>query len=288
MLPSPIFYMGCKYKLLKTLIPLFPNECETFFDVFGGSAVVCMNYKGTKRTIYNDFNIDTVEFVKLFRDNTPEQLHEYFDSTIKEYGLVCLGNEFRDQMEKQKGYYAFRKHYNETSGKDIRDLYLLSCYSINHLIRFNQNKEFNASCGSTHKYIYDKVKDAYPLLQGIEIQNNNIFDIDFDFLTSKDFVYFDPPYCQTHAVYNESREFGGWSIDDDYKLFQILEDLDSRGIKWGLSNVVVNRGKVNEHLAEWYRKCNWNVYHLNRNYQPFTSGKSNTDEVFICNYQKEE
>lgn len=36
-LESPIFYMGNKYKLLKQLIPLFPDKCKTFLDLFGGS-----------------------------------------------------------------------------------------------------------------------------------------------------------------------------------------------------------------------------------------------------------
>ena len=34
---SPIFYMGNKHKLLKQIIPLFPDECDTFVDLFGGS-----------------------------------------------------------------------------------------------------------------------------------------------------------------------------------------------------------------------------------------------------------
>lgn len=40
---SPIFYMGNKHKLLKQIIPLFPDECDTFVDLFGGSGVVSMN-----------------------------------------------------------------------------------------------------------------------------------------------------------------------------------------------------------------------------------------------------
>lgn len=48
-LESPIFYMGNKYKLLKQLIPLFPKQCDTFLDLFGGSGVVSMNYQGNKK-----------------------------------------------------------------------------------------------------------------------------------------------------------------------------------------------------------------------------------------------
>jgi site-specific DNA-adenine methylase len=191
-------------------------------------------------------------------------------------------------MSQQKGYYDFRKHYNESKEKDMRDLYLLSCYSMNHLIRFNQNNEFNASCGSTQRYIYEKIQDAYPLLQNVEIQNQNLFDIDFSVFTENDFLYFDPPYSNTTAVYNEKRAFGGWTIEDDLRLFQILDDLNSRGVKWALSNVFINRGKENSHLVKWVHEKEYNVYHLNRNYNPFSHGKSNNDEVLICNYIKED
>lgn len=33
---SPIFYMGNKYRLLPQLIPLFPTNINTFYDLFGG------------------------------------------------------------------------------------------------------------------------------------------------------------------------------------------------------------------------------------------------------------
>lgn len=45
---SPIFYMGNKYKLLKQILPLFPETCRVFIDAFGGSGVVTMNYRGGK------------------------------------------------------------------------------------------------------------------------------------------------------------------------------------------------------------------------------------------------
>ena len=77
-LESPIFYMGNKYKLLKQLIPLFPSKCDTFLDLFGGSGVVSMNYQGKKNTIYNEFNTNISELVKMFKENDVEQLDAYF------------------------------------------------------------------------------------------------------------------------------------------------------------------------------------------------------------------
>lgn len=67
-------------------------------------------------------------------------------------------------------------------------------------------------------------------------------------------------------------------------MFKLLEGANKRGIKWGLSNVFENRGKKNQHLIDWCEKNGWQVYHLDRNYNPFSRGNSNSDEVYICNY----
>ena len=282
---SPIFYMGNKYKLLKEIIPLFPKECNTFLDLFGGSGVVSMNYKGKEKTIYNEFNDNIVNLVKLFKNNNVEKLDSYFNEKIKQFNICSTGKDFRKNMELQKGYYNFRDYYNKSKNKDVRDLYLLICYSMNHLIRFNKKNEFNASCGSTQRYIKEKIVNMNECFKNVEISNKNCFDIDFSKFKKGDFVYCDPPYLNTTAVYNEKRAFGGWEEEHDYKLFKILEDLDKKDVKWGLSNVYVNRGKSNKHLIKWCQDNNWYVYYLNRNYNPFSRGNSNNVEVYICNYE---
>lgn len=292
-LESPIFYMGNKYKLLKQLIPLFPNECDVFLDLFGGSGVVSMNYQGKKKTIYNEFNDNIVNLVKIMVQNKPENLDIYFKQKIKQYNLENCSIKATDRINKigyerrKDNYNKLREDYNNTINRDYKDLFLLACYSINHLIRFNKNNQFNASSGADayNEKNYKKICDMNNQFKNIEILNKNCFDIDFSELNENDFVYCDPPYLNTEAVYNEKRAFGGWNIDDDYKLFDILEKLNNKGIKWGLSNVFVNRGKENTHLIEWCNKNNWNIYHLNRNYNPFSRGNSNNDEVYICNYE---
>lgn len=293
-LPSPIFYMGNKYKLLKQLIPLFPDTCDTFIDLFGGSGVVSMNYQGTKQTIYNEFNTNIVELVKTMVYNDPNYLDSYFKNKIEEYGLEKCSIKAKDRIDRsgydrrRDTFNKLRDDYNKSESRDYKDLFLLACYSINHLIRFNTNSDFNASTGadSYNEKNYKKICDMHNTFKNVTISNTNCFDIDFDILTNNDFVYCDPPYLNTEAVYNEKRAFGGWCIEDDYKLFDILERLNNKGVKWGLSNVFYNRGKSNDHLIEWCNKNNWNVYHLNRNYNPFSRGNSNNDEVYICNYNR--
>ena len=295
---SPIFYMGNKYKLLKYIIPLFPKNCDVFVDGFGGSAVVSINYKGKNKTIYNEYNPNIYNLVKLFKDNNFDVLDEYIQNTIDKYDLKTgkkrknfdSEDAFLEYMNlKKERYNKFRAQYNGSiGGRKYLDLYILSIFSCNHLIRFNTKDEFNASFGSNGDYnenLKNKIKDGVEGLKGIELLNKDFFDLDLSVLSKDSFVYVDPPYLNTTAVYNEKRAYGGWNIDSDYRLFKVLEELNNRGIKWGFSNVFINRGISNNHLIKWCEDNDWNVLHLQRNYNPFSRGNSNNDEVYIYNYE---
>lgn len=281
---SPIFYMGNKYKLLKYLLPLFPKQINNFYDLFGGSGVVSINVNA-KNIYYNEINENVYNLFKMFKENNADDLDKYFCSKTKEFNIISAGKNYRDFPGFDKGYYKFREYYNASRNKDYRDLYLLICYSMNHLIRFNKKNEFNVSVGSIQRYTKEDIEGIQDKIKNINIDNCHYKDIKI--INENTFVYCDPPYTNTLAVYNEKRAFGGWNENSDKELFEYLELLNKKGIKWGLSNVFVNRGKINKHLIEWCNKNNWNVNHLNRNYNPFSKGNSNSDEVYICNYETE-
>lgn len=293
-LRSPIPYMGNKYKLLKSIIPLFPKECDIFIDGFGGSGVVSMNYQGTKETIYNELNSHIISLLKMLLEYSPEELDKYFKELIVKYDLPTMSCTTDERLKRKEyeirseKYNKLREYYNKSQEKDYRVLFLLCRYSINHLIRFNSKGEFNAPSGTDvyNDSILKDIKDLQKVFKNVTISNNSFFSLDFSKLTINSFVYVDPPYSSTMAVYNEKRANGGWGIEDDKMLFRVLENLNARGIKWGLSNVFENRGKTNQHLIDWCKENSWSVYHLERNYNPFRGGeKSNSDEVFITNYE---
>ena len=279
---SPIYYMGNKYKLLKYILPLFPDNIENFYDLFGGSGVVSINVSA-KNKYYNEINENVYNLFKMFQENKPEQLDEYISGKIKEFNIKHFDKNYKDHIDEQQAYYNFRDYYNSQEVKDYRDLYILICYSMNHLMRFNRKNEFNASVGSTQRYVKEYIYNAYEPMKQVNISCQHYKEVQ---IKENSFVYCDPPYFNTLAVYNEKKAYGGWSVKDDLELFEYLEQLDKRNIKFGLSNVFKNRGKTNEHLIEWCNKNNWKVYHIDRNYHPFF-GKvnSNTDEVYITNYK---
>ena len=294
-LKSPIFYMGNKYRLLPQLIPLFPAKINIFYDLFGGSGCMSANVEANK-IVYNEINENIVELYKLFLKYTPEEIDSRIRSYIKEYDLNTEGTDVRQNnpdIKEIRDYYAnryleFRKAYNE-SERDYLMLYTLTFYSFSNLIRFNGKNDFNMPYGNRcycekHK---DQIKDWCNIVRNrdIEIKQENAFEILRDTIFNKnDFIYLDPPYSNTLAIYNEKRAFGGWSEEDDYRLFEILEKLDKCGIKWGLSNVFKNKDYTNEHLIKWCEKNQWNVHHLDLHYASLGKGNANSDEVYICNY----
>jgi DNA adenine methylase (dam) len=280
---SAIFYMGNKYKLLKYIIPLFPTECATFYDLFGGSGVVSMNYKADRK-VYNEFNGNIVALQEMIKREDIEQLDKMYRKIVGEYGLRQKSS--GDPKRNEQGFLRLRDEYNKSQDRDVRILFLLCCYSMNNIIRFNSDNEFNSSNGnqSYNKIIKNRLLAHHRLFQDVEIWNRDVFDIDFSQITEGDFVYLDPPYLNTTAVYNEKRAFGNWDRECDLRLFGLIDGLNERNVRFGMSNVFACRGKENTHLIEWCADRGYQVHHLDRvKYYPFSRGSSGNDEVYITN-----
>ncbi len=297
---SPIFYMGNKYDLLHELIPRFPKkeEINTFIDLFGGGGTISLNVP-YENVIYNELNNNIVELLNMFIINKSEDLIAHIEKRIKEFDLPHYSQDIRvksyDENEKNKyadNYLKFRDFYNKSDNKDYKDLYTLTFFSFCNLIRFNSKSEFNMPFGNRcfikeHETI---INNAYNVLQNknITFSNNNAFNILKDIKNNNDniFIYCDPPYTNTTAIYNEQKAFGGWSIEDDYKLFAELDRIDKLGVKFALSNVLENKGKINNHIYEWANKNKYRIIFLeDKQYASLGKGNANSKEILITNYE---
>lgn len=287
---SPIFYMGNKKKLIKKgLIELFPNDINTMVDLFAGSSIVSMNTLA-KKYVISDIDTNLVNLYTLFKDKDSDTIINHINNRINEYGLArerTKRNEFKDKEKIElykQAYMNFRKHYNEN--KNVLDFYTLMFYSFSQQFRFNNKGDFNMPCGndcfseSNEEYILNGCK--FFNQSNVHIFNNDFRMLKVNKLNENDFVYLDPPYLNTTAVYNEN---GGWTEKDEDDLYALCEQLNEANIKFGLSNVFENKGNKNEKLINWCDRNNWNVYTFDRfTYMACGKGNSNAQEVFITNY----
>ena len=287
---SPIFYMGNKKKLIKKgLIDLFPKNIDTMVELFGGSAIVSINSNANKYII-SDIDNNLVSLYKLFKYKDSDTIINHINSRIDEYGLArerTKRNEFKDKEKIElykQAYMNFRGHYNKD--KNVLDFYTLMFYSFSQQFRFNNKGDFNMPCGND---CFSKLNEEY-IKNGCDFfgrDNVCIGQADFrglniDNLGDNDFVYLDPPYLNTTATYNENN---GWNEKDEDDLYNLCEELHSKGIKFGLSNVFENKGIKNDKLINWCEENNWNVYTFDKfTYMACGKGNSNAKEVFITNY----
>ena len=295
---SPIFYMGNKHDLLKHILPRFPLEkdVDIFVDLFGGSGTVSMNVP-YKNIIYNELNHNIVNLLEMIKNTKPYDLINHIERRIEQFGLPRLSCDIRvshytEELKNSsnENYLNFRRFYNAQQEKDYKDLYTLTFFSFCNLIRFNSKSEFNMPFGNRcfleeHKNL---IKNAYEVLNNRNIQflNMDAFELLSKEWDSRTFIYLDPPYSNTMAIYNENRAFGGWSIQDDERMFNELDKLSQIGVKWAMSNVLKHKGKENNHIKEWAVRNNYKIiYFKDKKYASLGKGNAESQEVMICNYE---
>lgn len=269
---SPFNYVGNKHRLLNQMLPLFPQNIDTFYDVFCGGLDVSINVKADWK-IANDINYFVIEILQMFKETDSKELLRNINNVISEFNL---------SKENKESYYEFREYYNKNKKPLL--LYVLMCYSFNYQFRFNSKHDYNNPAGtnrsSFNKNIKSRLTSFKDKLFNIEFSTKNFREFDFSSIKSSDFVYCDPPYRSSVASY-----LGGWTLDDDLDLFEILDELNDRKIKFALSNVFYNNGVANKELQEWSEK--YKVHELNINYSNSNYHRNNigeTKEVLITNY----
>ena len=280
---SPMNYVGGKYKLLQYIIPNFPKQINNFVDLFCGGLNIGINVEAN--TIYaNDQIVYLIELYKLFQKTSIESLLETINERINYYNLSKTNKD---------GYIALRNEYNKS--KSPIDLFVLTCYSFNNNIRFNNKHEFNAAFGENRSSFNDSIQ--YNLISFCNaLHNKNIIlssgdfrDFDTTSIAKDDVVYCDPPYLISTCTYNDgNRGFKNWTKKEKIDLLSLLDDLNKRGILFALSNVLEHKGQENDILIEWSKK--YNVAYIDKNYSNciynlIKREGTKTVEVLITNYK---
>lgn len=88
----------------------------------------------------------------------------------------------------------------------------------------------------------------------------------------------------TTATYNEN---WGWWEEKEKSLFDLMDKLNERWVKFALSNVFDHKWKSNDLLKEWSKKYNVNLlkmHYAHCNHHTKNRDKESTQEVLVTNY----
>ena len=297
---SPLNYIGGKARILDQLLPLFPEHINTFVDLFCGGCNVGINTKANNY-VYNDSNRELIGLLKMFLRLNTSTILKRMDEIVEHYGFSKTkdhnfayygGNPMKGVSRYNKDpFLRLRQDYNNSprNNQHYVMLYALVVFGFNNQMRFNDKGEYNLPVGKRDfnevirrklEVFVDKLKAQQPM-----IQNKDFRRFDINQLDNQSLVYLDPPYLISTATYNEG---GGWTEKDELDLLDFMDNLNARGIRFALSNMLEHKGRKNQLLIDWIGQRDLQVVDIimdysNSNYQ--VEGKnSGTVEVLVKNY----
>lgn len=274
---SPLNYIGGKFEVIDLIKDNLPKRIDTFYDLFGGGGTVSLNVN-SKKTVYNDINWVVRDLLEKITHDDFVQTYNYIEKSIKKYNL---------EKKNKESYINFRNKYNsvEKGSRNPLDLYLLICYGFEHQIRFNSNMEFNNPCGNSG-YNQEMLEKLVSYSNKTKKMNIVFKSMDYKKLLpdieKNDFVYCDPPYLISCGAYNDGkRGFNGWDEKQEQELLDFLDILNSKGIKFMLSNMRDRNKKSNTPLSKWIKKNNYRVI---VNETITKRNRQDRQEIIIINY----
>ncbi len=223
--PHPIPYQGSKRNLAKYILPFFPQDVDTLFEPFAGSAAISIATALHGKA--SQFHINDVNqpLIALWNEiiNHPKKISE-------QYKLLWL----KQQGNERKFYDFVRDEFNKTKRPDYL-LYLLA-RCVKASVRYNAYGEFNQSpdnrrLGRNPKQMADDILSVSNLLSRKTTLSSTDYKDVLSLTKPTDLVYMDPPYqgvCST----GDPRYFSGIDFDE---LMRELEKLNNRNVPFILS-----------------------------------------------------
>lgn len=286
LIKSPMNWVGGKFKLLNQILPLLPPKIENFADMFTGGGDIALNVIAD-HILMNDAMPQTIESYRYIAGLEWEEIDGYIKAQVEK---------FRLKTEDKVNFYAYRNWYNAIpqAERSPLDTLNLCFHSFNHQCKFNKNGQSTQTSGlDGFKAQYNPELRANLQKMHSRFRNGNFTFTSGDFraldlsrLKPNDYVYCDPPYIITYADYGK-----GWKEAEERDLLALLQELDKRGVRFGLSNVTDHEGEENLILKNWIAETGFYVHKLKKDYVNAAStkkfrGANASVEVFVTNFRK--
>ena len=262
-------WVGGKRQLMFELIKNMPKSYNRYFEPFIGGGALFFELQPEQAYI-SDMNEELINLYSVVRDNVYELIKDLSKHEVsKEYFLEIRNIDRTEQ-------------YTELSDVERASRFIyLNRTCFNGMYRVNSQGQFNVPFGH---YKNPRIIDENNLLNCSELlKKTEIKCADFSEILTKvkkgDLVYFDPPYVPL----NETSSFtsytkDGFDINMQFKLRDVCDELDNKGVKFMLSNS--DTKLVNELYVNYEIKKVLASRQINAN----ADGRGKITEVLVRNY----
>lgn len=273
-LVAPVLkWVGGKRQLLEVLTPLLPGAISTYCEPFVGGGALFFDLQPKKACI-NDINEELMRVYAVIKDDVGNLIN----------ALQGFKNE-ADFFYSVRDWDRDKEKYRLLSDvqKAARTIYLnKTCY--NGLFRVNNSGEFNSPFGN---YRNPNIVNA-PTLRAVSSYLNTAavtlsavnYADRLKSLPRGTFVYLDPPYDPVSDTANfTGYSRGGFSRADQIALRAACDDLNTRGIKFMLSN------SATDFIKAQYSAYHMTIVQAKRAINSDSTKRGEVDEVVVRNYE---
>ncbi len=262
-------WVGGKRQLMFELLKNMPKTYNRYFEPFIGGGALFFELRPQYGYI-SDLNEELINLYTVVRDDVYELIDNLNKHEISKEYFMAIRN-----IDRTKEY----QNWSDVK-KASRFIYLnRTCF--NGMYRVNSQGQFNVPFGN---YKNPRIVDEENLINCSKLfKNTEICCADFSEILNKvqkgDFVYFDPPYVPL----NETSSFtsytkDGFDLDMQFKLREVCDELDSKGVMFMLSNS--DTKLVNELYSNYEIKKVFASRAINAN----GNGRGKITEILVRNY----
>nr|MDP2191751.1 DNA adenine methylase [Rhodoferax sp.] len=236
-LPHPIQYQGSKRHLAARILEYFPDDVQTLYEPFSGSAAMSIAAAAcgmAQRFVINDLNQPLAKLLQSMVENP--------QGTSDVYGSVWAA-QGEGQTQSVAHFNAVRDKFNQTQEPELL-LYLLA-RCIKGAVRYNREGLFNQSPDKRRKgtrppTMQRNIFGISYLLKGRSSFSSMDYRLAIKDVQEHDLIYMDPPY-QGVSGERDGRYLSGLAFD---VFVDSLDALNQRGISY----IVSYDGKLGERV----------------------------------------
>lgn len=219
-------WVGGKTQLLNEVLQEIPDNISgTYHEPFvgGGSVLLAVLERSRPRggVVASDANGTLIDLWRQVRDD-PESLWQQVSQMVGELAQL------EEETQKKEWFYNLRNSFN--ADRTPAKFLVLNKTCFRGLWREGPSG-FNVPYGNYKKpevLNRQHLMDVHRLIQGVDFRNQG-WQESLAAVQKNDWVYMDPPYCETFTGYTR----GAWSPEDHQDLFTAVRGLSSG---WVMSN----------------------------------------------------
>lgn len=206
-------YLGSKFSYINNLYKHFPNDFIHLAEVFGGSAVLSLNYKRKCIITVNEINSDITNFFEVLRNNQDELIYKLMLTPVSKSEFDLCWQYSPDPVEKARRFYVRIRQsiFGLGSQKESKGWHMAKT-------------KLNAKRGDTVSRWNNGVEKLFDVAQILR-ENLQITNYDYkEFIkrvdTSETFLYEDPPYVPASRASKNDYKYE-FSVNDHIDLADV-------------------------------------------------------------------